>query len=367
MLPSVRMIHFLFYRTSTADRGRAISNRLLTHATRCSYSVECRRLSVVIFFYLLLRLEWGASLTEGQRDSVPHTTAADNGRSSWVRRSKRGHSTGGGGIHRTTSGRPGGLQGEENAYRRARAFWSRPTAVGMGRGGKYGNSGGYKIGDGSRRRMTGTTAAGSTDDELMHARRNQQLRHQQHQRYQQRCEVSVSPPRAASVGRIRTAGRRSPLAPRHQHRGPHCRTRSEITPENTAERKRRNRVERGVGRHRQDGGGRESEEEDFRGWLSAPECGSNRGAGGRRTNGWALGTSPVGHGSNGASSSEWRGRGALGRRPPTREAARQLRVSERLHRLGLALAKKKESARRRRDDLQSARVSIYGDGVCHYC
>lgn len=54
---------------------------------------------------------------------------------------------------------------------------------------------------------------------------------------------------------------------------------------------------------------------------------------------------------------DWRSRGALGRRPASREAARQLRVSERLHRLAQAMAKKKEKARQRRDDLQQARVS----------
>lgn len=52
----------------------------------------------------------------------------------------------------------------------------------------------------------------------------------------------------------------------------------------------------------------------------------------------------------------WRSRGAAGRRPVTREGVRQLRESERLHRLGFVLAKKREIARRRRDDLQEERV-----------
>lgn len=59
----------------------------------------------------------------------------------------------------------------------------------------------------------------------------------------------------------------------------------------------------------------------------------------------------------GNSGEKWHFRGALGRRPASREAVRQLRVSERLHGLGETLAKKRESTRRRRDELQQARVT----------
>ena len=55
---------------------------------------------------------------------------------------------------------------------------------------------------------------------------------------------------------------------------------------------------------------------------------------------------------------KWRSRGARGRRPVTREAVRQLHESERMHRLAFALTKKRERARRQRDDLQEARVII---------
>lgn len=52
----------------------------------------------------------------------------------------------------------------------------------------------------------------------------------------------------------------------------------------------------------------------------------------------------------------WRERGALGRRLVSREAVRQLEASERLHRLAETLTRKRENTRRRRDDIQQARV-----------
>ena len=65
-----------------------------------------------------------------------------------------------------------------------------------------------------------------------------------------------------------------------------------------------------------------------------------------------------GHEMKGRRGAGWRSRGARGRRPATREAVRQLHESERMHRLGFSLSKKRESARRRRDDLQQARVIL---------
>lgn len=88
------------------------------------------------------------------------------------------------------------------------------------------------------------------------------------------------------------------------------------------------------------------------GWFSAPE-GSSDGVGGTKRRPHSV---RGGVGGSVGTGSEWRCRGAMGRRPASREAARQLRVSERLHRLAQAMAKKKEGVRRRRDDLQQARV-----------
>lgn len=93
-----------------------------------------------------------------------------------------------------------------------------------------------------------------------------------------------------------------------------------------------------------------SEEESSGGWRSAPEV--DHGGGSYRANRQGFGGGAVGGGAG------WRSRGALGRRPASREAARQLQVSERMHRLGRAMAKRKEVTRQRRDEVQSARVSI---------
>lgn len=53
----------------------------------------------------------------------------------------------------------------------------------------------------------------------------------------------------------------------------------------------------------------------------------------------------------------WRSRGAAGRRPVSREAVRQLHVSERLHRTSETIARKQEATRQRKRDLMQARVS----------
>lgn len=80
-------------------------------------------------------------------------------------------------------------------------------------------------------------------------------------------------------------------------------------------------------------------EAEVGGWESAPECrgGANAGRDGRDL--------------------RWRSRGAAGRRPVSRDAVRQLHVSERLYQMAGVFARKRERARRRRDDLQKARVT----------
>lgn len=55
---------------------------------------------------------------------------------------------------------------------------------------------------------------------------------------------------------------------------------------------------------------------------------------------------------------KWRKRGSLGRRPVSKEAVRQLHVSEKLHRQGGIVARKREDTRRRREALQRAAVSV---------
>ncbi|CBJ28650.1 hypothetical protein Esi_0117_0009 [Ectocarpus siliculosus] len=102
-----------------------------------------------------------------------------------------------------------------------------------------------------------------------------------------------------------------------------------------------------------------SEEESSGGWRSAPEVG--HGGGSYRANRQGFGGGAVGGGAG------WRGRGALGRRPASREAARQLRVSERMHRLGRAMAKRKEATRQRRDEVQKAREALACSGRLNLC
>lgn len=219
---------------------------------------------------------------------------------------------------------------ERNAYRRVRSSWKGPT---LARGRFSGQSPGSF---GRRPRKAGATAARNRHGEPLRPGRNQQP----HQR------TSASSARAASAERRVTSGR---------HRG-HARHSSE-TGIGSPGRVRRAGYDGGWGR-KAGGRGNESEEE-FGGWLSAPEGDSDRGGGTRSDYYW------VGGGSTGRSvgaGAGWRGRGALGRRPASREAARQLRVSERLHRQAQTMDKKKEMTRRRRDDLQQARVSATSAG-----
>ncbi|CAB1099524.1 unnamed protein product [Ectocarpus sp. CCAP 1310/34] len=102
-----------------------------------------------------------------------------------------------------------------------------------------------------------------------------------------------------------------------------------------------------------------SEKESSGGWRSAPEVG--HGGGSYRANREGFGGGAVGGGAG------WRSRGVLGRRPASREAARQLRVSERMHRLGRAMAKRKEATRQRRDEVQRAREELACSGRLNLC
>lgn len=168
---------------------------------------------------------------------------------------------------------------------------------------------------------------------------------------QQQQDISVaSCARATPERNMQTRGRRQ-----HRRPSPHRRHRSQtsvVSPERVRE------ASGSGGWGREEGIGSGGSEEELGGWCSAPE-GSGGGVGvGRRK------PHSVRGGANGrvGTSTEWRSRGAMGRRPASREAARQLRVSERLHRLAQTMAKKKEKARRRRDDLQQARVRRPGKG-----
>lgn len=227
---------------------------------------------------------------------------------------------------------------EEQAFRRVRATWSATTqATGRVRG--VGSSASRDRGDRGRRSLkpSAKVAEGRHSDGARLRREPQQ---------QQRISAD-SCARATPEGNLRNRGRHQLRNPMIHHRRHRSQT-AAVSPERTR------RAGRSGGWSREggvDGGG---SEEEFGGWWSAPEGSSGGvGVGGGRRKPHSV---RRGVGGNVGTCTDWRSRGALGRRPASREAARQLRVSERLHRLAQAMAKKKERARQRRDDLQQARV-----------
>lgn len=229
---------------------------------------------------------------------------------------------------------------EEKAYRRVRASWSATT---LATGGARGVGGSVSQDRSGRDRLSlkpiAIVAKSRHGDDARLRREPQQQR-----------ITTASCGRTTSGGSLRIRGR-------HQHRRPsshHRRHRSETT---TMSPERMRTADRSGGWGGEDGGGGGGSEEEFGGWCSAPE-GISGGFVGRRKPHSVRGVV----GGNVVAGAEWRSRGALGRRPASREAVRQLRVSERLHRLAQAMAKNKERVRRRRDDLQQARVGNTENG-----
>lgn len=230
---------------------------------------------------------------------------------------------------------------EEKAYCRVRASWSaNPLATGRV-GGVGGGTCQGRIGRDPRPLKPGAIVA-----EGRHGGDACLRREPHHQRISAVSCAGATPGRS---GDLRIKGR-------HQHRHPSSRRRRNRSETAAMSPERMGRAGRGGGCGGEGGGGGGESgggsEEDFGGWGSAPE-GRSGGVGGRRKPHSVRGGAGGNVGTTGA---DWRSMGALGRRPASREAARQLRVSERLHRLAQAMAKKKERARRRRDDLQLARV-----------
>ena len=222
---------------------------------------------------------------------------------------------------------------EEKAYRRVRANWSAATSA-TGRARVVGGSASQDRGGRGHWSLKPSAQVESRHDGDAHMPWGPQ----------QHRVSAASCVRATSEGNLTTRGR-------HQHRRPfqHRRHKSQTTPGSPGMMRRARRSGGWVG----ESGGGGANEEEFGGWCSAPED-SNGGVGGGRRKPHSVRGAVSGNLGTGA---DWRTRGALGRRPASREAARQLRVSERLHRLAQVMAKKKERARRRRDDLQQARVS----------
>lgn len=224
---------------------------------------------------------------------------------------------------------------ERNTYGGIHATWSEPVLERNGRAGVRSSRSPSHVGHQPRKHGE-TIVADTRHWEYSRGRYDHHHHHQQQR---------LSPPtRSSSAGRLRALERH------HHHR----------------RRRRRNAETTAFTETRsQNGwGGQQScrawsdEEEGLSGWRSAPEGGSNGyGYGGVR-NKQRFGGATVGESIGVGVDMGWRSRGALGRRPASREAARQLRVSERLHQLGQAMAKKKERIRRRRDDLQQAKVSV---------
>ena len=224
---------------------------------------------------------------------------------------------------------------EEKAYLRARASWSAAALVrGKVRG--VGDSGSRDRGGRGHRSLEPGARAGER-------RRSGDARPRWGR--QQRPVSAAFGSRATSEGNLAARGRR------YQHRRPsqHRRRKSQATAASRDTTRGAGRIGGWGGEGGTGGGGIE---EEFSGWFSAPE-GSSGGVDGPRRKPHSVRAGVGGHVGTG---SEWRSRGASGRRPASREAARQLRVSERLHRLAQTMAKKKERERRRRDDLQQARV-----------
>lgn len=217
----------------------------------------------------------------------------------------------------------GETEDEKNAYHRARASWNRP------------------------RRARGSTRLGASSSGSSHRSGRRDGRRGEGGGGVRRGESFRGRPvlSAASTRRVARETRHD-----DRRRGDNEPPTTTSTP---AERRRRAGYRlsgRWVRRYGHgDGSG---SEEEFGGWRSAPEVGHGGGGGCKANRQGGGGGGAVGDGAG------WRSRGALGRRPASREAARQLRVSERMHRLGRAMAKRKEVTRQRRDEIQKARVSL---------
>ncbi|CAM9553220.1 unnamed protein product, partial [Ectocarpus sp. 4 AP-2014] len=223
----------------------------------------------------------------------------------------------------------GETEDERNAYHRARASWTRPRRARRGVGLGASSSG-------SSHRSGRIDPRRSRDGVVTRVRHGE----------------SVLGRPVASASPRRVAGDTTP--PGDRRRGDHELATATTIP---AERRRRAGCRLSGRWVRPYGSG--SEEESSGGWRSAPEVG--HGGGSHRANRQGFGGGAVGGGAG------WRSRGALGRRPASREAARQLRVSERMHRLGRAMAKRKEATRQRRDEVQRAREALACSGRLNLC
>lgn len=219
----------------------------------------------------------------------------------------------------------GETEDEQNAYHRARASWSRPRRARGGSRGASSSGTSHRSGIRDRRRSRDGVTTGARQDESS---------------FRRRSVVSAASPRRV----------RGEISYDNRRRGDNEQATISTTP---VERRRREGYRssgpwvRQYGR--EDGSG---SKEEFGGWRSAPEVGQG-GGGTCSANRQGFEGGAVGGGGG------WRSRGALGRRPASREAARQLRVSERMHRLGRAMAKRKEATRQRRDEVQKSRVSYW--------